>query len=373
MRARPALALTALTAFTLGATSWAATPAPAAVSGHRAHTGTVHSAVKPPVTVVSGLKGPVSFAAVHGKLTIAAAGAGRLTRVNTDGTAPEALFTTSPRTVVGSVESAGPGTSFTQIGTVDGRRSARLMRLTGDGRTKTVASLSGYEAAKNPDRTRTYGIIGLSKGCASKLPAALGKGTYTGKVRSFPVASALLPDNSIVVVDRGANDVLRVTKKGAVSLVAVLPAQSLSITPAVATLLKLPVCTVGHVDRFEAVPTDVEVAKGQVYVTTYAGGSQDVSLGARGKVYRISPSSHKVTLVAGGFSGPTNLAIDADGSGAIYVAEPTSGRISTVTAGVRAPFVDLPAAGSLEWSAGKLFATTVPAGGSTTSIVSISR
>ena len=78
-------------------------------------------------------------------------------------------------------------------------------------------------------------------------------------------------------------------------------------------------------------------------------------------------------LVAGGFSGPTNLAIDADGTGAIYVAEPTSGRISTVTAGVRAPFVDLPSAGSLEWSAGKLFATTVPAGGTTTSIVSISR
>ncbi len=364
MRARPVLVLAGLAVSTTLVASSAVLPAAAAVRPT--------AALVPVTIIVHGLKGPVTFSVVHGKITIAQAGAGRLTRVKVDGTGPEALFTTSPKIVVGAVEAAGAGTSFTLTGRpARGKAYARLTRLTADGRTKTVASLSDYETGKNPDKKRTYGIVGLSRSCQKKLPKALGTGSYRGKARSLPAATALLPDGSVVVADTAANDLVRVTKKGAMSLVAVLPVQTVPITASVAAVLTLPTCTVGKTYRFEAAPTDVESVKGLLYVTTRPSGSLNPVLGARGKVYRINPGNHSVTQIGSGFVAPTGLAVDADGSGAVYVAEPAANRISTIVAGVRAPFMDLPVAAALEWSGGALYATTVPAGETTTSIVKI--
>ena len=104
---------------------------------------------------------------------------------------------------------------------------------------------------------------------------------------------------------------------------------------------------IGKTYRFEPVPTDVEVGPdGLLYVSTLPGGPEDPSLGARGAVYKVNPSTGKVWKLAGGLLGATNLAVGPDGT--VYAAELFSGRVSVVTKGTVTPFVEIPNALSVE-------------------------
>jgi hypothetical protein len=149
---------------------------------------------------------------------------------------------------------------------------------------------------------------------------------------------------------------VRVDRWGHVSLIAVLPAQPITITPDIAAANQLPACAVGITYRSEAVPTDVEVGPdGRLYVTTLPGGLS----GNPGSVYRVSRWGGYPQRIATGFQGATNLAIDPWGG--IYVAELAGGTISKVVNGKPVTVLTLPGVVADEWANGHLYASTSPA------------
>ena len=83
-----------------------------------------------------------------------------------------------------------------------------------------------------------------------------------------------------------------------------------------------------------------------LYVTTLPGGPEDPSLGARGGLWKVNPANGKVTKVADGFLGATNLAIAKDGT--IYVTELFAGQVTKVRHGRTSPFVEIAGALSVE-------------------------
>lgn len=82
---------------------------------------------------------------------------------------------------------------------------------------------------------------------------------YTGQLDSRPHAATAVGHGSWAVADAGDNDILRISRTGHVSTLAVLPRQPLHVTAAFAAENGLPPCTVGITYYFEPVPTDVEV------------------------------------------------------------------------------------------------------------------
>lgn len=126
------------------------------------------------------------------------------------------------------------------------------------------------------------------------------------------------------------------------------------ITPAAASQLGLPLCTVGRVYTSEPVPTDVEVGPdGFWYVSSLPGIPE---LPGTGSVFRVNPDTGAVNLVARGFSGAVDLAVADDGT--IYVAEINGNRISSIRDGVVAPVVDVFSPGAVEiGSDGTIYAT----------------
>jgi len=288
---------------------------------------------------------------------------GKLTEFNADGSGRQNLFVRSPKIDIGGVDAAGPGTLFTVTGkTPKGQKFAQLASLSDSGKKTTLANLYGFEVQKNPDHGTSYGFRDLSSSCATKVPAKVGGKPHVGKVDSHPYATARF-GTSVLVADAGGNDLLRVSKAGTTSVVAVFPAQPLKVTKPMATGLHLPKCTVGHTFYFEPVPTDVAVRGHDAFVTTLPGGPENASLGARGKVYRVNLVTRQVKLIATHFLGATGLAISP--AGQIYVAELFGNRISTISHGKRKTFLSTPAPAAIEWHNGNLFftsASVTPAG-----------
>jgi hypothetical protein len=160
------------------------------------------------------------------------------------------------------------------------------------------------------------------------------------------------------VADAGGNDIVKVDRYGRVSLIAVLPSQPLKVTAVLAAALGLPSCVVGVTYRFEAVPTDVEVGpRGSLFVTTLPGGPEGAGA-VPGSVYRLGGWGH-ADRIATGFAGATNLAIT--GRGDIYVAEIGTGTLSLVHRGRPQPVLSLPGLVAVEYSDGRLYASTAPA------------
>jgi len=150
-------------------------------------------------------------------------------------------------------------------------------------------------------------------------------------VDSHPYQVEALPGGSWAVAEAGGNAVLRVNSLGRISTIAVLPRQATTFTKKMADALGAPDCVVGVKYGFEPVPTDVERDRhGNLWVSLLPGGPEDPSLGARGAVYKITPSG-KVIRMARGFLGATNLAVTRGGK--VYVAELFNNRISTVRRG----------------------------------------
>jgi hypothetical protein len=308
-----------------------------------------------PVTLADGLGGPLQIdASADGSVLVAQDFASTISRVGRNGTVTKLADGGGLET---PAVAAGPFGSVFYTQNDDGGHTSLLKVRDAKGRIRTFADLGAYEATRNPDQVRTYGIEGpVSPECFAQAPPEVGPANYPGQIDSHPYSLAMTPFG-VLVGDAAGNDVLFVDWSGRIRTVTVLPVQPFVITPAFATANGLPDCIVGRTYDFEPVPTDVEVGRdGNLYVTTLPGGPEDPSAGARGSVYRVNPWTGKTTRVATGFAGATNLALAPDGT--IYVAELFANRISKVVGGAPAPVVDLTEPAAVEWSNGKLVATS---------------
>lgn len=227
-------------------------------------------------------------------------------------------------------------------------------------RAPVVANILAYEKRVNPDRNISYGVIaGGNPTCNAALGAMTGgPATYKGIVDSHPYQLAPLARGAFALADAGVNAILRISPRGGISTIAVLPRQPIRFTPAQATALGVPSCA-GVTYAFEAVPTDVERGPhGTLLVSTLPGGPESPVLGARGSVYKVSRRG-AVSLVATGFLGATNLAV---AKGKIYVSELFSGKITQFGRGGRRTALKIANPVSVEATRAKLYVGTLGSG-----------
>ncbi|GGE88226.1 ScyD/ScyE family protein [Mycetocola zhadangensis] len=306
------LPVTAVTAAAVLATVAIAAPASAAPA--------------PPVrisqsTLASGLVTPFSLDVdASGASYVTQSFIGELTKVNPDRST--STVASAPNFELSAVSSRDGTVYYAQVEPAL-HSSAVLMSVTGQGAPVEVADLWEHENTINPDQVNTYGFVDLPQSCADQFDPTgpLGPATYTGIVDTHPYASAAT-SAGVYVADAGANAILKAGYDGAVSTVAVLPPTAPVVVSAeLAAKAGFPACVAGASYRFEGVPTDVEVGPdGWLYVTSLPGGPEDASLGMRGSVVKVNPTSGQVATVATGFVGPTGLAV-SQRTGAIFVAE----------------------------------------------------
>jgi hypothetical protein len=332
-----------------------------------------------PYTVASGFNGPLSLEVDrHGVSYVSENFAGKLTRINRDGTV-NTLVTAPKGTELSAVSSRRGTVYYAQSrGNETGHDAATLYALDPGHSPRRLANIYAYEKRVNPDKGNTYGFSGLSASCQAQIAKARPEFAsvlkpYKGQIDTHPFAT-LPTRNGVYVADAGGNAILRVRYDGSVSTVAVLPALAPSaITADVATAQRLPRCAVGSTFIAEPVPTDVELGPdGWLYVTSLPGGPEDASLGARGAVLKVNPWNGRIETVARGFVGATNLAV-SQRSGNVYVTElfggaKGAGQVSVLTRRSDTPKVllALPSPAALELRSGKLYVTTdvfVPNGG----------
>lgn len=315
-----------------------------------------------PQSLADGLLAPLSLEVDSGVSYVTQNFSGVLTEVRRHRTS-EAY--SSPSMEVGAVSSHGNTVFFAE--TSMDHASAKLMAMNPRGDVRTVADLRGHEESKNPDGNVTYGFRDLPAGCEEQPMSGGPDGpvpaSYTGIVDTHPYATLAL-DHAVYVADAGANAILRVDDRGAVTTTAVLPAIPFMATKEAAAGAGFPDCAVGHTYWFEPVPTDVELGPdGWLYVSSLPGGPEDASLGARGAVYKVNPATGETVKVASGFVGTTGLAVSE--SGTVYVAEmfggkDGTGQVSVVTPGAHTPkpLIALPSPAAIELAKGTLYVTT---------------
>lgn len=214
---------------------------------------------------------------------------------------------------------------------------ARVTLMRG-GKAVVVAKLDRFENRRNPDKRFTYGITtGASPACKTQItapqpgspPGSATPATYRGAKDSHPYQVEALRNGAFAVADAGANGVLRVGRKGRISVIALLPPQRVRLSASRAAALGAPACA-GETYAFESVPTDVERVGNALWVTTLPGGPESPALGARGSVYRIK--NGVVRKMAGRFLGATNLAAVR---GRVYVTELFAGKVTKFGKGGR--------------------------------------
>ena len=325
-----------------------ATPAGAATTHRHPHA--------PSVQVLSSdLTAPYQLDAAHGSIFVGDGGTSSVKKYSHGRLSTLAQGPSDGNVSGVAVNRRGDLAYTSSVGDENGITVSQLTVQPRYGRSFTV-DLKGYEAAHNPDAGISYGIDNPTE-CQAAAFEPLGGATYEGLVDSHAYAVTAAGRDSWIVADAGGNDLLKVDRHGRVSTIAVLPRQATTITAAAAAGLGLPDCVVGAVYNFESVPTDVEWAGRDLVGSLLPGGPEDPSLGARGSVYRVSPSSGHASFVAGGFLGATNVAVGPRDR--IYVAELFAGKISVIDHGTVKPYADLPGALSLVWSKGALYAGTI--------------
>ena len=319
--------------------------------------------------LVEGLSGPLGLAVgSDGTVYVSQSFAGRLTQVTRKGgvsdiVTPENL---ADGASVYGVAADGRGTvSFTESGEgeVTGDYTGFVKRVLPNGKIKTVGDTGTFEETYNPDQINTYGFLDLDPECAAQMDAVIpGSGaSYPGAVDSNSYSVAIV-GGSRIVADAAGNDIVRVSPKGTVSLVAVLPPIPVTTTKEAVDEVEvlygidLPQCIVGEVANYEPVPTDVELGPdGMLYVSSL-GESSNGSGGGIGAVFKVNPRTGSVTKIASGFNEATDLAVAPDGT--IYVTELVQDRISKVVNGGPQKVVDLDSPAAVEYANGTLYATT---------------
>lgn len=302
------------------------------------------------VVIASGLSAPTGLAVgVDGSVFVTQYFPGAVLEVST-GNAQTALKSRMPVTGIDVAED-GTVTFTTSVGT------SALHRLVPGGRPEQLADLGRFESRENPDRASSYGLRDLDPECAADVPASTtlpgGGEPYEGGVHSRPSAVATLPDGSWVVADERGNSLLRVEDDGRLSTIAVLPPVRTTVTPAVAAARGLPGCTIGADLDLEPAPTDVEVGPdGNLYVSSAPDGAGLSS--PIGAVFRVDPDTGDVEKIAAGLRGPSDLAVDPEGT--VYVAELFGDQISIADGDTPITFRLATRPSALEYADGALHA-----------------
>lgn len=320
------------------------------------------AAVVKPKLLSDQVGAPFNLAVTKSQFLVADGGPPVVGRLRADGSLKTIAKGPAGGDVAGIAVGRGGAIAYTTTGHPTPEANENGALHVRKGSTTTNVDLAAYEAKANPDQTNTYGVKNPSTCVADALKAMEIPVRYTGEKDSHPYSVVAYGKSSWLVADAGGNDLLKVNKRGKVSTVAVLPAQPLKVTAAIATALHLPDCVVGVTYKFEPVPTDVEIGPhGYVYVSTLAGGPEDAVLGGRSSVYRVNPKNGHVKRVATGLFGATNLALY---QGKIYVSQFYTGEVAVIAHHVPKTYVELPGVVSIEAGRGHLYAGTLgdPAG-----------
>jgi len=305
--------------------------------------------------IAQGLAGPLQIdVGPSGTVYVAESFSGALRLIDRGGVVSPPLAT-NPTGEIGGVAARGNTIAYStndRVGPPPGEAVVSDLVVLKKGVVTLRVDLLAYEQTENPDLVNTYGFASISPECAAQLPEFIGPANYQGIIDSHPYALANA-DDGWYVAEAGGNAILHLSSAGEVTTVAVLPPQATVVTAEAAAGLGLPACTVGLTYSFEPVPTDVEVSgDGTLYVTTLPGGPEDPSLGARGAVHHVDPTTGTVELVAGGFLGAVNVAV---GGGQVYVSELFANRVSVVTPDGPKVVAALSQPAGLEWARGRLY------------------
>lgn len=153
----------------------------------------------------------------------------------------------------------------------------KLVHMNPAGRWSYMADVAAYEGVANPDG---------------------------GEPDSNPYAVYTAPDRSRLVADAGGNDLVRVTRDGEISTVAVFPDQMVPYPPQFG----------GGMGPMQAVPTSVTMGPdGAIYVGQLTGFPWPVGAA---NVWRVIPGSQP-NVYASGFSAIHDITFGPDGS--LYV------------------------------------------------------
>jgi hypothetical protein len=301
-------------------------------------------------TLAEGLVGPLGLDVSKDGIYVAQNFAGSIDKVRRNGTVKNIA------SVVDASGLAVDGKRIVYTTTVfgdEGPTKAALKLRKANGDVKHLASLLAFEKRRNPDADVRYGVLGASKNCREKLPRDARP--HKGILDAHPYAVAEA-NRGWYVADAAGNDIVHVSPKGKMKLVALLEPVVDRITKRMAKATGMPKCSIGLRYAAEPVPTDVEVAKnGSLVVSLLPGGPEDPAAGARGQVVRVNPKSGKQTLVADGLAGATGVAI---GKKKIYVAELFGGRIAQISkSGNVRRFKALNQPSAVEFFRGKVYAT----------------
>lgn len=222
------------------------------------------------------------------------------------------------------------------------------------------ANLAALERNRNPDHPVTYGAVNPTKCQVNVLKAAHFPVRYRGHVDSHPYSVVYTGNHTWTVADAGGNDIIRIdTMHHRKSVLAVLPAQPFTASKRFVAANHLPKCMIGLRYMTESVPTDVERGPdGMLYVSTLPGGPELPGIGARGRIWSISPSG-ALRLIGRGFHDLTNIAVARGGT--VFGVELSKSRISMLHSGKAVPVMSLPGVVAIEWAQGHLYASTAPA------------
>jgi hypothetical protein len=166
---------------------------------------------------------------------------------------------------------------------------ATLLRIPADGKRKTVADLAAFEGANDPDG---------------------------GGVDSNPYSVTPLRKGALLAVDAGGNDLVKVSRGGQVSTVAVFPTE-LRRVPQLSCPPPPGFPPAGTPIPSQAVPTSVTVGPdGAYYVGQLTGFPFEPGTA---KVFRLDPKTGQVSTYASGFTNIVSLAFGPDRS--LYVLE----------------------------------------------------
>jgi len=347
---KPALAVTAAALLVLGPVGAAAAAPPP----------------PGPTTLAQGLVGPLHLSVGSGKtVTVSQEFASLLTNVGKKSTTT--LYDGGPEWDVAGVDNRGSKVYFLESQGADSQGTpplaGSLKVIDPRGNVRTITDQIGaYETSANPDGDVAYGLsaadAAANPGCVAQLAAIPFPASYTGEVDSHPYSLAVV-GNTAYIADAGSNGVLAVDlRTGAIRNLAVLPPRPAVITPEAGAVFGLTDC-VGLTYAFEPVPTDIELGPdGWLYVSSLPGGPEHPSLGARGAVFQVSPTSGATKVYADGLLTPTGLTLDRAGN--VYFASLFGEGVYKIAAGSRAVSLVLPAtnAADVEVSGPTLYATT---------------
>jgi len=332
---------------TAAACSTALVSAPASASGG----GSAQVAAANNIRVLArNLNGPFEVSASNGRLYVTQSGAGRVTEINrSTGHKSPVVTGLGENAASGAVRigkkflivtgTSEPGDTQTPAGPQP--PSSVLVAKRGH-KAKQLADLLKYELKHNPDGQRQFNANGTAPDSLSN---------------PFYILADRHRKGGVIVADGGANDVLRVSRKGKVSTFFVPPTVNTGPCKGLANNdPQHPGC--------DAVPTGLAYGShNRLYVS--ALGSE---VPGAGRVYVLNAKTGKLKYIIRGFTAPTGVAVNKS-SGAVYVSElldglgqnqppsATTGRIVRVAKGGKRTYAQVTQPVGLIYTGGKLYSS----------------